>query len=408
LKAAQSKAFKNNLYLMQLKIALHKLSPLRQAFMVSQDGQEQSMMPERPAVQRLSWVDYAKGIGIFWVVLGHGLRGLVNSNLLEPSALSRFIDQWIYAFHMPLFFFLSGLFLVRSATKPFKKFLLDKLSTIAYPYFLWSLLQGLLQIAASRHTHQAVKFSDLWQIIYEPILQFWFLYALFVILLLYAVIHEAIRRFLSPTDFAQIDLPTTGQRRSPFSPVVAFLVLSIGLYGAHLGNISFGNWGILYLVRRHAIYTALGAIVGSSIPLAQLGRVNPSIWIGVTLGGYLAVAAAVLLQLDQNGWLIPAIALLGSAASVAIAILLGKFKVLSFIQRWGFFSLEIFVVHTIVIAVTRMVLQKLLGISDPLLHLALEIMVGIYIPIVLAVVCQRAKFPYLFRWGDRQMKAASK
>lgn len=43
------------------------------------------------------WIDWAKTIGIFLVILGHG--GLVNEN----------IRQVIYSFHMPLFFIISGI-----------------------------------------------------------------------------------------------------------------------------------------------------------------------------------------------------------------------------------------------------------------------------------------------------------
>lgn len=43
------------------------------------------------------WVDWAKTIGIFLVILGHG--GLVDET----------IRQFIYSFHMPLFFMISGL-----------------------------------------------------------------------------------------------------------------------------------------------------------------------------------------------------------------------------------------------------------------------------------------------------------
>ena len=46
---------------------------------------------------RIKWVDIAKGIGIILVIVGHTIA-------LEYSAP-------IYTFHMPLFFFLSGLFL---------------------------------------------------------------------------------------------------------------------------------------------------------------------------------------------------------------------------------------------------------------------------------------------------------
>ena len=44
---------------------------------------------------RLEWIDKAKGIGIILVILGH--------TICPPN-----IKFWLYSFHMPLFFFLSG------------------------------------------------------------------------------------------------------------------------------------------------------------------------------------------------------------------------------------------------------------------------------------------------------------
>jgi len=46
--------------------------------------------------KRIEWVDVAKGIGIILVVLGH-------------NKAPGYIINFIYAFHMPLFFFMSGL-----------------------------------------------------------------------------------------------------------------------------------------------------------------------------------------------------------------------------------------------------------------------------------------------------------
>lgn len=48
--------------------------------------------------ERLSWPDLAKGLGIFLMTLGHS--ALVDTR----------IAAWIYTFHMPLFFFISGYF----------------------------------------------------------------------------------------------------------------------------------------------------------------------------------------------------------------------------------------------------------------------------------------------------------
>ncbi len=53
---------------------------------------------------RIAWVDYVRGVGIFLVVLGHTLRGLRSSEIIQGGSAFHFIDSWIYAFHMPLFF----------------------------------------------------------------------------------------------------------------------------------------------------------------------------------------------------------------------------------------------------------------------------------------------------------------
>jgi fucose 4-O-acetylase-like acetyltransferase len=56
------------------------------------------------------WVDYAKGLGILLVVYGHVSRGVFNAGIKVDAELFKLVDSVIYSFHMPLFFFLSGLF----------------------------------------------------------------------------------------------------------------------------------------------------------------------------------------------------------------------------------------------------------------------------------------------------------
>src|SRR5512133_2369883 len=56
---------------------------------------------------RLVSIDIARGIGILLVVLGHTLAE-ANYHVQNPTVF--FLGRLIYSFHMPLFFFLSGLF----------------------------------------------------------------------------------------------------------------------------------------------------------------------------------------------------------------------------------------------------------------------------------------------------------
>ncbi|MCP6134099.1 acyltransferase family protein, partial [Klebsiella pneumoniae] len=70
---------------------------------------------------RYAWVDNAKAIGIILVVMGHVNRGLHSSGIYISERLFTLLDSIIYTFHMPLFFFLSGLFFVSSIEKNGKK-----------------------------------------------------------------------------------------------------------------------------------------------------------------------------------------------------------------------------------------------------------------------------------------------
>ena len=99
---------------------------------------------------RSSWVDSAKGLGIILVVYGHVARGLSSAGLFKDADLFRLVDSIIYSFHMPLFFFLSGLFFYSSLLKRGRAGLvLNKVDSILYPYVLWSLIQGFVEVADS-------------------------------------------------------------------------------------------------------------------------------------------------------------------------------------------------------------------------------------------------------------------
>lgn len=76
---------------------------------------------------RINWLDNAKALGIFLVLLGH--------QDITPLA-----KQWIYSFHMPLFFFLSGfLFNYKKYIKA-KTFFKRKVATLLVPYFTFAFI----------------------------------------------------------------------------------------------------------------------------------------------------------------------------------------------------------------------------------------------------------------------------
>ena len=76
-------------------------------------------------VKRLDYVDVCKWLGISLVIFGH---------IKMPNE----VLQWIYAFHMPLFFVLSGY--TYRAQRIDKEFLMKKIKTIYVPFLLFALI----------------------------------------------------------------------------------------------------------------------------------------------------------------------------------------------------------------------------------------------------------------------------
>lgn len=80
--------------------------------------------------KRYAWIDCMKGIGIILVVLGHIYR-------------DNYVGLWIYSFHMPLFFMLSG-YLMYKKTVEWKcgvaSYLLKKTKVLLWPFVLFRVL----------------------------------------------------------------------------------------------------------------------------------------------------------------------------------------------------------------------------------------------------------------------------
>jgi fucose 4-O-acetylase-like acetyltransferase len=83
--------------------------------------------------QRLKWLDYAKVVGIFAVVVGHCADR-------HPLVAMKPVQALIYSWHMPFFFIMSGItFNVRKYPR-FKDFLVARIKSLVVPYICLTLL----------------------------------------------------------------------------------------------------------------------------------------------------------------------------------------------------------------------------------------------------------------------------
>lgn len=330
---------------------------------------------------RILWIDYSKGIGIFLVVLGHLNRSFINANIMFNSPMIDFIDRWIYAFHMPLFFFLSGLFFYETIQKQsLNIFIIRKIKTIAYPYIIWSIFQGILQIKLKGVTNNQITWGNIFAIWYQPIMQFWFLYSLFGLLIIYAIIFKIIKD----------------------KAITYFLLISIIFYVANWLNLPKFSWSVLNSIWQYSLYFSLGVAIGKNNQIWQsLKNLSNFKLCILSLFGFFILTLGVYLQwtnLSKS----PLFAIIGVASVIALSIFIEKlsqnFTLITQTNIWGLFSLEIFLIHTISSASIRIILQKLMFIDNVLIHYIWGMLGGIYLPILFTLIIRHFQIKYVFEY----------
>ena len=97
---------------------------------------------QKPASARIPWIDVAKGLGIGLVFYGHFVERFINEGV-EVAELQM---KWVYCFHMPLFFLLSGLVYKDRGLK-FDAFLKRQMLSRLLPAWAFNFIGVLLWLA---------------------------------------------------------------------------------------------------------------------------------------------------------------------------------------------------------------------------------------------------------------------
>ncbi|HET9912190.1 MAG TPA: acyltransferase [Anaerolineales bacterium] len=334
------------------------------------------MTISKQAETRADWVDYAKGIGIILVVYGHLLSSAYHAGLNIPSDFFAYSDSIIYSFHMPLFFFLSGLFVESSFRKRgAKSYLLDKFTRIAYPYFLWSILQVGIEVIFSSQTQKGTGLENLLAIPYRPWGQFWFIYALFLMHIVYTAA-APLGKFSAPVLF----IIAIGMFIRPF-PTAMFALLGFSghflffVSGVYLRKFLIDQehtvpaWTvpILFILLAGSGYYLFSRVIE---PVRLIGKPYPQYFLFLST--------------------------LGISACVGLAQYLSGKKMLGFLSVLGAYSLQIYLVHMLAGVATRMILVQLFNIQNWIIHIFAGVAAALIIPVLLQKISIQIKFPYLF------------
>jgi fucose 4-O-acetylase-like acetyltransferase len=317
---------------------------------------------------RSNVVDIVKGIAIALVVYGHTAQGMIHRGWWVGSG-AIFSDVFIYSFHMPAFFFVSGLFVTSSlAKRGSRHFAVDKVKTILYPYLLFAIISVVIEPLIGRFKSSTRPFdwsTFLWNVADGE--AGWFLFVLFLCLMIALLTARvpAWLRFLAAV-LAGL-LP-------PLGPVFVSQLLREFCFLA--GGMWLGTH-IYRLERMRAAPAAVGFVLLATFQTAMI----------------YALGAAALWQ-----WTYIILGFTGTAGLFLLAKLLDKHPIGDGIAWVGRASLAVFLLSAFAQGATREILLRGFHTREFWLQLFLPTLFAVLLPAVAWHQQDRWRIGWLFRW----------
>ncbi len=303
--------------------------------------------------ERISNIDFMRFVAISLVVLGHSLRGIFfnsNQTTYADYAIFRVFDYFLYTFHVPVFFVISG-YLV--ASKIFdERIQTRRIVKLIKIYLLWFYLNALASIIFANYINRDIDQRGVFSVLnpLNPGSIMWFLLALIAANIIFLI----------------------SQNRPVFSFIVAALSLICLIFQFDYSGIAYGTFWFF---------------VGVSLPSiqSQCDRWQPWAMIWPAAGTYL-FAASLGYYFD-----IPTTANVAACAAALLALFAaGKLVHEVPIITWiGSGSLAIYVMHIFFVAGTRILLVKVLKQDDLALLIVTTTLAGILAPLFLLAIARK-------------------
>jgi fucose 4-O-acetylase-like acetyltransferase len=329
---------------------------------------------ETNKISRLEWVDYAKAIAIILVVYRHILIGIQRSGLA--------VDQWlinaneiVFSFRMPLFFVISGMFISKSITKRRdSNFVGYKFDTILYPYLIWGFIQISIQIFFSKYTNADRGLMDYLYLILQPrkIDQMWYLFALFNVSILFYFFHSLLK-----------------------NKNLIILSLALIFYGS---SVWVKEYSLIHDVLYYFIFFVIGYLISNFMLNPSNYRFFYSYKPFLILTPFFWFTQWYWLNNQaMNMYLFAGIALLGTFYIFSISFILARGNYVPFLKIAGRYSLQIYLLHVMIIAAVRIILTRFFELEQVEVILLIGWGLGVCLPILLYKSIDKTKLVLLFR-----------
>lgn len=147
------------------------------------------MCQDRTGQDRITWIDVVKFFGIFAIYLGHFANAAGKSY------------AFVFTYHVPLFFFVSGCMENFNVEKNMGKYVCKKLKTIMIPFWMFSILSIIIRVILEDLVLADIK--EMFVLIGKGAIRnsffaaaLWFLPCLFVMEIFFYLIKQLKKRYL--------------------------------------------------------------------------------------------------------------------------------------------------------------------------------------------------------------------
>ena len=325
------------------------------------------------ANRRLEWVDMAKGLSIFLVVMMYAASSVGEDT--GGVGVLHWAIAFATPFRMPEFFLISGLFLSQVIDRPWRAYADRRVVHYLYFYVLWALIHIIFKVGLLATDPVGAVEQIAWAVV-QPYGVLWFIYMLAVVSAVTKLLHDLRAPVWAVFGVAAIlqmaDIHTGSYMVDQFAEYFVFFyagyVLAPQLF-------RLADWAADHIALALAGLVAWAILNAALVfsPGFEMHPIHPVM-------GFAGLPGVHLL-----------LALIGTAALCVIAALLTRLPFMDWLRWMGSKSLVIYVAFVLPMGIARTLLIKL-GVDDPTV-LSLAIMaISIVSPLVLYWIVQRIGF----------------
>ncbi|MBR0279349.1 MAG: acyltransferase [Synergistaceae bacterium] len=292
-----------------------------------------------PLSGRIQEIDALRGFAIFLVVLGHSI--IIFPINLHENFYCNSIFVWLSSVHMPMMFMISGFCW---SCRDYGTYIRRKFLRIAVPYIIFNLIDMFPRHILSSFVNRPLLISESVMKLLFFGGQYWFLYTLFVIFMIYPLIFRL----------------ASSSRTTMLILCAALAVLAV--YGVNISAFMIGS-AAHYMFFFHAGVTAK-YILGGKLPDVKI----PVFILPVTFVIWL------LLLFGTQGFGI-IVALIGISA----CYMMTQYSIFNRIfSRFGEYSLQLYLLNGFTLGISRAIICNVLHVSQPAVIIAFNMLIDFF------------------------------